>query len=153
MILCILSVYHPSKISTLQWTMQLWRPHSLSYYLPNQPNYLVLIILFSVPGDSHALPGDLVHHYEPSSPKHPCPLKESFHTLLPTHYDLKLWFLQIQLLKQTFYLLHDARPSEELHSRLILLIIFHNEDTSVICKEDNFIRQTLTFYCLLYSLS
>lgn len=44
----------------------------MSYYLPNQPNYLVLIILFSVPGDSHARPGCLVSHYDCCSPKHPC---------------------------------------------------------------------------------
>lgn len=117
--------------------MQLWRPHLMNCYLPDQPNYFVLIILFL----SQVI---LIFFWEilwatmSLLPKAPMSSEESFHMLLSSHYDLKLWFLQLQdLFKQTFHLLHGTKPLEELYSSLILLIIFHHEDTSVTGKADS----------------
>lgn len=149
---CILSAYHSSKCSTLQWTMQLWRPHSLSYYLPDQPNYLVLIILSFVPGNSCALPGDLVSHYEPCSPKHPGPPKNHFACFCEAAITSNCDFFNYKVYlnkPSTFFVALNLQRN---FTKVWCSSSFSTMKTPVLCVRQMMLC-TLTFYCLWDSLT
>lgn len=133
-------------------TMQLWRPHAVSYYLSDQPSYLVLIILVFVPGHSHALTGDLVSHYEPCSPKHPCPLRNHFTGFCKATMISNCDFFNYKVYlnkSSTFFVALNLRRN---FTQVWSSSSFSTMKTPVLC-----VRQltlcTSTFYCLWHSLS